>query len=45
MTDYIKILENELTTILLKNLEKLRLPAAVDVARLTIKKYFENLKY
>lgn len=34
----------KLRQLILKNLEKLRLPTAVDAVRLTIKTYFKNLK-
>lgn len=45
LTDYIELLEKELTELLAKNLIGLKLsPIAVEVAISTIKKYFENFK-
>jgi len=44
MIDYIKMLKDELSAILVKNMQKLRLPIAVEVVNSTVNKYFEKLE-
>jgi len=44
MIDYIKMIKDELSGILVGNMKRLHLPIAAEVVKSTLDKYFKTLK-